>query len=403
MKAGGFLVDSGGGSGSGAADPDAIVQPFHLPRFEHGTYQPDTKQSNTNGRIDSEDHKLDFHEIGKLRAATELVANDPVQHAFGLASTASESGMDLQNENDDDDDMEEVVPAGSAKIGAVGVGEVGGAVDAPKTMQELIEEMAARRAVQGTTGALANANSISTASASVSTAGIKFSAPRIQPQPRTRRATAALGANTSPSTVEASFVAQAPPAARGRKGPANGAAMSRVRANGAGRGRGRRRKASEEIDDDSESESEEEDEIELDDSSGLSEPPDAEEDASGAGGDGSDDSDSNVQPKANGSSLPVSGRGRGQKRKRSDPNPNANPDLQVTSSKPSTQPSVTATPSIIAHPVTPVTASATTPAPTSTPTPTSGRVLRTRIPKSTSQVQAELDAERAFQRAIGKK
>ncbi|KAH8114490.1 Rad4-domain-containing protein [Phellopilus nigrolimitatus] len=119
------LVEQPGGF---LTEADAIVQPFHLPRFEHGMLRP-----SSSGMVSAEQGEI-LDEVTR-HSETDRPEAD-------LPSTRSRLDTDLEGE---DNTSEEILP----KIDTQHEVAVGGGL--PKTMRELAEEMAVRRSQESST------------------------------------------------------------------------------------------------------------------------------------------------------------------------------------------------------------------------------------------------------------
>lgn len=355
-------------------------------------YQPDMDankktvdapmKADTNADLD---RALDFTAIGQLGAATELSAADPLRHAFSLPPEAAYYDKDEERIGDD-----EMV---TGRTGENAAKEAMNGGSAPKSMQELAEEIAAKRS-RGEGTSLTNPTPSS--SATLLTATNRSTVPAdsqtwqpLQLSKTRRRAAQTNGTTDSKRSTPAKTT-------NGRMGRQTRAAAA---ASG-GRRSGRHRKRFEKLEE-SNSEEESEDsegdkELHLDsdddDSSGLSEPPDTDgmsaeddnrltkepEQGLNGGQDVTGDEDENTAVQIQDEKKATR---RGQKRKRTN---GSAVDLTQTDS----------TPSMLNVAATAISAIG------GAETPSTGRVLRPRAPKTAAKLQAEREAERAFRRAI---
>lgn len=115
---GGFLTEA-----------DAVVQPFHLPRFEHSAYQHPSNVGTAAERDEAFD-KITAIETVDLPAGTQPPTN---------------TNLDADLEHEDDDDLEEILPTTNGQI----ITSAG--ARAPKSMRELAKESATRQMGTNTT------------------------------------------------------------------------------------------------------------------------------------------------------------------------------------------------------------------------------------------------------------
>ncbi|KAI5119046.1 hypothetical protein M0805_005912 [Coniferiporia weirii] len=118
---GGFLTDA-----------DAIVQPFHLPRFEHGTYEPSSNEVEMTGRS---------------RTTSELTVHDQADQSGRTSPSASSN------------DLEDVLGVDYGEMLTTTDRKSGMPAEdgAPKTMRELAEEVLTGKSQKNSPGLSGNA------------------------------------------------------------------------------------------------------------------------------------------------------------------------------------------------------------------------------------------------------
>ncbi|EJC98123.1 Rad4-domain-containing protein [Fomitiporia mediterranea MF3/22] len=116
---GGFLTEA-----------DAVVQPFHLPRFEHGAYEPELEVGTAAERDEAHD-KLTTGEAVDLQVSAQPPKDS------NLGGYLVEEG--------EDDDLEEILPVSDGQT------ITSTAVRTPKSMRELAEESATQQMGTDTT------------------------------------------------------------------------------------------------------------------------------------------------------------------------------------------------------------------------------------------------------------
>lgn len=357
-EAGGFLVEA-----------DKIVQPFHLPRFEHGTYQPSGETKKYEAGDDSR-HREDV----KIKLD---VAGASIHRAFGPATEATKLSLNYQEEDSDEDDLEEVVPDSATNGQIGGNSQLGTGV--PKSMLEHAAEMSTRNMGQELSPT-ASRSLTNGAQSKTGLAPADASTPAIALSNKTRAESfrsgqkgksAQVGANRNQRHSARTSPRRPEKTTKARSSMTNARRRSERATRKNARGQ------------DADSEESEEDKQGDEEESNLSEPPVSNED----GVDEQDDDDDGLTSVAS-DSVSASG---GHPRK-----VNSAAPASMSSNSVSARKRKRSEPQSLAQPPP---ASTLANAPT-TSSSTSTRVLRTRAPKSAEQLQAERDAELAYRRAI---